>query len=81
MARPKGRARKNEKKRVQKGGLIPSAAVILALISGGKSLALSRAAYGAKKALGKIIKSRRDDETHCKKSGFFKINSTQKESP
>ncbi|CAH3124008.1 unnamed protein product [Pocillopora meandrina] len=40
----------------EKGGLIPLAAVLPALISGGKSLALSRAAYGAQKALGKIIK-------------------------
>ena len=52
MARPKGRARRKRKRRVQKGGLVPLAAVIPALISGGKSLALSGAAYGAKKALG-----------------------------
>ena len=56
MARPKGRAHRKRKRRVQKGGLVPLAAVIPALISGGKSLALSGAAYGAKKALGKIIK-------------------------
>ena len=56
MARPKGRARRKRKRRVQKGGLVPLAAFIPALISGGKSLALSGAAYGAKKALGKIIK-------------------------
>ena len=55
MARPKGRARRKRKRRVQKG-LVPLAAVIPALISGGKSLALSGAAYGAKKALGKIVK-------------------------
>ena len=56
MAHPKGRARRKRKRRVEKGSLISLAAVIPALISGGKSLALSRAAYGAQKALGKIIK-------------------------
>ena len=60
MPKIRRRRRQVKRKRPQRGGLFPLAALIPALIAGGKAVALGAASgaagYGAKKALEKIAK-------------------------
>ena len=61
---PKTRARRTRRrKRYQRGGLLPLAALIPALIAGGKAVALGTsggaASYGAKKGLEAAFRKRR----------------------
>jgi len=60
---PKTRARRTRRKRRQRGGLLPLAALIPALIAGGKALALGAAggaaSYGTKKGLEAAFRKKR----------------------
>ena len=60
---PKTRVRRTRRRRRQRGGLFPLAALIPALIAGGKAVALGaaggEASYGAKKGLEAAFRKRR----------------------
>ena len=60
---PKTRVRRTRRRRRQRGGLFPLAALIPALIAGGKAVALGAAggaaSYGAKKGLEAAFRKRR----------------------
>ena len=60
---PKTRVRRRRRRRRQRGGLLPLAALIPALIAGGKAVALGAAggaaSYGAKKGLEAAFRKRR----------------------
>ena len=60
---PKTRVRRRRRRRRQRGGLFPLAALIPALVAGGKALALGAAggaaSYGAKKGLEAAFRKRR----------------------
>ena len=60
---PKTRVRRTRRRRRQRGGLFPLAALIPALIAGGKAVALGAAggaaSYGAKKGLEAAFRKKR----------------------
>ena len=62
---PKTRVRRTRRKRRQRGGLLPLAALIPALIAGGKAVALGAAggaaSYGAKKGWKRPFEKEDDD--------------------